>query len=78
MKKAAERPSSEYLTEVVPSWTARIAFLAGAGLVGYECASCEFSAVHGLDGFTSFIVVGHFNETETAGAAGCAIDNHRR
>lgn len=62
------------LTEVVATWTARVsATTATHGtlftwtcFVCNESATLKFSTMHGFDSFTSFVVIGHFNETETA------------
>jgi len=47
------------------------AFFAGLGFIDGQATALEFSVIHGLDG--GFDAIGHFDEAETAGAAGFAI-----
>jgi hypothetical protein len=57
-------------------WAARTAaagFGFRASFVDFQIAAADVFAVQGRDGFGCFGIVGHFDETETAGPAGLAI-----
>jgi hypothetical protein len=62
---------------VLPATTAAATIGAGARFVDLERPSAEFEAVEGGDGGTGGLIVAHFDETETAGAAGFTIGDER-
>jgi hypothetical protein len=45
----------------------------GTGFVDVQCASAQFFAVQGCDGFLGFGGIGHFYEGEAAGASGVTV-----
>jgi hypothetical protein len=60
------------------TWSARSAAGFGfrAGLIYFQIAAADVFAVERRDGFRRFGVVGHFDETEAARAAGLAIGGY--
>lgn len=55
--------------------TATAALLLGTSFVDHQIAAAEVLAIHGIDGAVSFIVIGDFDESKTAGLAGKTIAN---
>jgi hypothetical protein len=53
--------------------TSSTAFGLGARFVHLQVAAAEIFAVERGDGLGGFVVIRHFNESETAGAAGLAV-----
>jgi hypothetical protein len=48
----------------------------GTGFVDHSFTAADVIAVEGFDRFAGFLIIGHFNKTETFGSAGFAvIDN---
>ncbi len=67
------------LTAIAALRTGTVSLFAGPGFAGVDAAAEHFDAVHAFDGFLGFFVIGHFHESESAGAAGHAIlDDARR
>src|SRR5579872_1260069 len=53
--------------------TASSALSLGTGFVHVDGASADLGAVQCCDGFLAVLIAGHFDEAETAGAAGVAV-----